>query len=183
MVDSSQDRWTALGPKTRVLIFSSSPLLVQLTLHTLDIHNKPIISKVFNEPLRSEESDFILFATDNLKEAAEFSPNIVLLGAVPELDSYNDLLISIRAGGILLYPKESQVINQELKEVAQFFRKIPYEETTCTNNSLETDLGSVELNFDDSLLISHLDGVRNVLQHLGVMEEEFYQALSEFELI
>lgn len=180
MLDSSPDQWTSLGPKTRVLIFSTSPLLAQLTLHTLDLNNKSVSSKVFNEPFRSEDSDFVLFSTDNLQEAAEFSPNIVLLGLAPELNSYNELLITIKAGGILLYPEQSQGISHELKEIAQFFRRIPYSITTSQNNSLETDLGTIELNFDDPLLISHLEGVRNLLQHLGIMEEEFYQALAEY---
>lgn len=175
--------WDQLGPKTRVLIYCSEESLASLTRSSLELAGKPMNFQGESGELEEvEESDFVLLQTSNADKAKEFTPNIVLLTNVADKSTYGEFLNTVKAGGIVLYPESDHGTTELLGGLPQYFRKIPYPLLDEASDTLSSDLGVIHMQFENGALRAHVEGIRLLLQHLGVMEEEFYESLSQFEL-
>ncbi|MHA6698170.1 hypothetical protein [Chryseobacterium sp. A301] len=169
--------------KTRVSIVTNHQSIAKFIIHVLEFNQKSIFYQLEGESLvESPGSDFVLVEHQNLEKAAEFEPNIVLVTTSPLYKQYQTLLNQIVNGGILVYPAKALELHKELKTAPSFFRKIPYEVSILESHYLKTSIGSIPLTLEDEILIEHLEGLQHLLQHLGIMEEEFYEALMAFEM-
>ncbi len=169
--------------KTRVSIVSNHQSIAKFIIHVLEFNQKSIYYQLEGESLvESPGSDFVLIEHQNLQDAAEFEPNIALISTSPLFEHYETLLQRIVNGGILVYPARALELENELRRTSSFFRKIPYEPCVLEGDSLPTSMGSIPLTLEDEILIEHLEGLQHLLQHLGIMEEEFHEALMAYEM-
>lgn len=169
--------------KTRILISNTLPEMEKLILHIIHFLGQEI-DFISNEKTELNNSDFVILSTENYQDAEVFQPNIVLLADVSPNENLETLLKSIVSGGILVYPEHHIVLEVQLNKAENFFRKLPFSKSVFTENNgdfqIETMLGEVPLNTDNQALIEKIEGVRLFCQQLGVMEEEFYEAVMNF---
>ncbi|GEM_PF-1210213 len=183
MTKDSHSLALAFGDKTRVALVSSHHALAQLVIYVLEFNQKSISYQFEGQALvQSPGSDFVLIETPDLSKAGDLEPNIALLTTSVNLKQHQALTSHIVNGGILVYPATNSELDTELKSAPSFFRKIPYELASIESQQLNTPLGLIPLSFQDPSLSENLEGIQHLLQHLGIMEDEFYEALIAFNL-
>ena len=129
---------------------------------------------------QSNQSDFILYEgeEDNFDN---YHPNIVLITSSGGSSNYGNLLKTIVSGGVLIYNEADESLKSELESVSTFFRKLPFTTPNFQKDSqgilLETDLGEIPLAVSPESNFDYISGVKLLGQQLGIMEEEFYEAL------
>lgn len=166
---------------TRILL--TDPALQELFLHILTFHGKAATVVSAEEPEETPE-DFAVFSSRQMDEGALFLPNIVLHATAVRPES-TELLSSIVGGGVLIYPGKDSTVPDNLEGIHNFFRKIPYDQPNLEVNgnalTLHTAIGSVPVPFQDPAVAENLEGLRLLCQQAGLMEEEFYEALMNFD--
>ena len=169
--------------KTRVLLFGISPALAAIIYHMLDFHT--IVTDIVTEKhTRSNGSDFILLESNDLVLSSEFHPNIVLLGTqtIPEDDQ--TLIENIAQGGILVFPEFIEKANKAAIASENFFRRIPYQPAdyavSGNHTILKTPLGEILVPVTDAETFREIEGARLFAQHMGIMEDDFYESLLNF---
>jgi UDP-N-acetylmuramate: L-alanyl-gamma-D-glutamyl-meso-diaminopimelate ligase len=126
-----------------------------------------------------------------------YQPNIALLSGIawdhinvfPKFEDYLlqfELFIkSITPGGVLVYNQEDEHIVKLVESAENYFRKIPYQtpDYQLVNEKvyLETPMGQVPLEVFGQHNLLNLEGAKAICQQLGVMEEEFYEAMTSFK--
>lgn len=165
---------------TRILL--TDPALQELFLHILTFHGKDI-TVVSSEESEETPEDFAMFSTRQMEEGALFQPNIVLHSSALSPES-TLLLSSIVGGGVLIFPEKDSTVLEHMEGITNFFRKIPYDrpdfEVNGNTLTLHTEIGSVPVPFQDPAVAENLEGLRLLCQQAGLMEEEFYEALMNF---
>ncbi|MGV8913897.1 MAG: hypothetical protein ACOH1X_00460 [Kaistella sp.] len=167
--------------KTRVLLFTAEPSVAKLILQVLNFAGKEFDYFLSSGNFKNEQKDFILVETSNGLEASELHPNIAFLST--EISAENLLLVAknLTPGGILIYPVSDEKV---LDESANFFRKLPYSTSTCYSKDgifyLNSDMGEIPLPVVNEDIVKDLEGLKTLCQQMGVLEEEFYEALLEF---
>lgn len=160
----------------------------------------------FDVMVRStDESDFMIMEGDEylsstLDRRSKFllyKPNVALLSGIawdhinvfPTFSNYVEqfekFIESIVAGGIIVYNAEdAEVVKVVLKSKNQI-RKIPYKtpEHFIENGItyLQTLEGPVPLEIFGKHNLSNLEGARHICNHLGIMDEDFYEAIQSFK--
>ncbi|MBW8360051.1 MAG: hypothetical protein K0M63_09670 [Weeksellaceae bacterium] len=167
--------------KTRILVLGSA--LQSLILHILNFHGKEV-DIVSQAPADPSNNDFAIMVTDDLDLATVFRPNLALLTINVPSGHAVPVLKRIVAGGVLIYPENSEDLLHSLDGIPNYFRKVPYSATTCVQEGKsaiwETDWGRLPLPFADPQVTEHLEGIKLLCQQLGMMEEPFYEALMNF---
>jgi len=127
-------------------------------------------------------NDFILFEAED-SELLNYHPNIALITGIVDENKNSDYLKTIVGGGIVIYNAEDQNLAGIIESSENFFRKIPYQNPEFHKmegqNFLNTDLGEIPVHISGENL-SYVEGVKHLCQHIGIMEEDFYEALTEF---
>lgn len=179
-----QELATYAENKTRILLGDSSKAMEDLIFYMIDFLGQEI-DFVSDEKTVLNHSDFVILSSKNNEDAAIFQPNIVLLSDVFPNKNREILLQNIVSGGILVYPEQHIVLETQLNKVENFFRKLSFPKTIFTENKgvfqIETTLGEVPMNTNNTDLIEKIEGVRLFFQQLGMMEDEFYEAVMNFE--
>lgn len=173
--------------KTRVLISGNQDraAVTSLLLHVIDFLNKDI-DYVTENNQKLDDNDFVLFEIEeNNPFFNQIQPNIsVLTGIESSSENIENFLKTITAGGILIFNEEDENLKDLVENAENYFRRIPYKTPDFQINNvtiyLNTDLGEVPLNFA-SENISFVDASKHLCQHLGIHDEEFYEALMNFE--
>lgn len=170
--------------KTKIYIYSPTHEVEDLVLHIIHFLDQPVdFVSAGNQELNDNE--FIILSTDNIEDIEIFEPNIVLITDVLPLINVGELFSKIVSGGILVYPDNAIVLETQLTKVENFFRKLPFSRTNFSLKnetfSVNTVLGEVPLTIDNKNLIEKIEGIRLFCQQLGIMEEEFYEAVMNFE--
>ncbi len=170
--------------KTKILLSSANHEVEKLILHIINFLGQDI-DFVSKETSVLNNNDFILLSSENFLEAQDFHPNIVLITDIMPNPNIDILLENIVGGGILVYPDNHITLELKLNKVDNFFRKLPFTKTsfTTTNDDFQIDtiLGEVPLMTKNKDLVEKIEGIRLFCQQLGIMEEEFYEAVMNFE--
>lgn len=179
-----QELATYAENKTKILLTDSSKAMENLIFHIIHFLEQEI-DFVSDEKTVLNHSDFIILSSKNNEDATIFQPNIVLLSDVFPNKNKEILLQNIVSGGILVYPEQHIVLETKLNKAENFFRKLPFPKTIFTKKKdsfqIETTLGKIPMNTDNTDLIEKIEGVRLFFQQLGIMEDEFYEAVMNFE--
>lgn len=127
--------------------------------------------------------DFVVFElSPDAEKIMEIEPNIAVISTFES--QTEQLLKTITAGGIVIFNEEDEALKNAVENAENYFRRIPYKTPAfqIANQTiyLETDLGEVPLSFA-SEKISFIDAVKHLCQHIGIQQEEFYEALMNFE--
>ena len=85
------------------------------------------------------------------------------------------------SGVDLIFP---DVLNSENETQITFFWKLEFAETEIKNDgenfSFKTSMGFLPFPKNDRFLAENLAGLQLLAQQFGIMEEEFYEAVMEF---
>lgn len=153
----------------------------------------------------TEQNDFILIEGDEYFASALdrrpkfhfYKPNIALLSGIawdhintfPSFENYKEqfrsFIDSIVNGGILVYNEEDDILKGIVENAENPIRKHPYitpdyivEDEKCI---LETPEGDMPLEIFGKHNMSNLSGAKWICQHMGIDEEDFYEAIVSFK--
>lgn len=180
MIDFTQISELSQG-KTRVILFGLHPDISNIIRYVLDYHDKNYdFVSTHNQNITG--NDFFLLDTDDEQLALSLSPTIVFIGSHFSASHYEDIIQNITGGGFLIYPDFVAGLDRVVLQSSNFFKKYEYKKPTLAvaNNQilLNTDLGELPIEVSDKEILNDIEGARLFCQQLGVMEDEFYDALS-----
>lgn len=152
----------------------------------------------------TEESDFMIMEGDEYLSSTLdrrpkfllYQPNIALVSGIawdhinvfPTFDNYVEqfqlFIDSITNGGVVVYNQEDMEVVKVVQKSQNPIRKIPYKtpkhfiENGITY--LETADGPIPLEVFGKHNLSNMEGARLICNQLGVMDEDFYEAIQSF---
>jgi len=177
------DFFEKIQNKTRIVITGNryKKEAAQLFIHTIEFVGNSIEHYTsFSE--KPAGTDFVLFEAEDSK-LQNYQPNIALITEINNLLLYENFLKTIVAGGIVIYNEEDENLVHLIENSENYFRKIPYKTPdfykSNGKNFLNTDIGEIPVNISGENL-SYIEGVKHLSQQLGIMEEEFFEALMGF---
>ncbi len=153
----------------------------------------------------TEENEFIVLEGDEYLSSPIdmrpkfhlYKPNIALLSGIawdhinvfPTFDNYveqfkifND---SLTNGGIMVYNEEDTVLKEVVENSNHPIKKYPYNTPSYTINNgttyIETSDGDMPLEIFGDHNLQNLAGAKWICQHMGIDEDEFYEAIVSFK--
>lgn len=153
----------------------------------------------------TEENDFIILEGDEYLSSPIdrrpkfhlYKPNIALLSGIawdhinvfPTFDNYVDqfriFIKSIVEGGTLVYNEEDEALKELVESTEHTIRKHPYQtpsyEVEKGQTFLETPEGKMPVEIFGAHNLNNLSGAKWICQHLGVDEDDFYEAIGSFK--
>lgn len=164
--------------KTRLMI---SQKMENLVLEIIQFHNFPIDVISINNSINNN-TDFVVFFTDDWSLSEEYKPNLIWCTENLNLDLTKHVISNIVNGGILVYSENNFTMSEASENANNFFRSFVYTQhpQIDTNTSailLETDFGNLKLSVKKGMYIDDIEGAKLTCQQLGIMEEEFYEAI------
>ncbi|MBZ9728452.1 Mur ligase domain-containing protein [Salegentibacter sp. JZCK2] len=153
----------------------------------------------------SDENDFMLIEGDEYPASAIdlrpkfhlYQPNIALLSGIawdhinvfPTFENYVEqfqiFISSIVKGGILVYNVEDETLKNLAENTENQIRKHPYftpeYHVEDGETILETSEGDMPLEIFGRHNMNNLAGAKWICQHMGIDEDDFYEAMMEFE--
>lgn len=152
----------------------------------------------------SNDSDFMILEGDEYLSSPidaspkfwHYHPNIALISGISwdhinvfktfeeYLDAFRIFIKKITSGGILVYNEEDENVVKLVEEAENYFRKMPYKtpnyEIKNGKTSVETEMGNVPLKIFGKHNLLNLEGARLVCNQLGILDEDFYEAMMSF---
>jgi len=171
--------------KTRVVILTSiaETNSMAMLLHVLDYHGKEVDYILLNgESNLTENNEFIVIEAS--KNADSLKANIALL-----LDVHPDIqtatfINSITNGGMLVYNEEVPAIKMLVEANENAIKKYPYQAPNFTLENdtyfLDTNEGKLPLEMTNENDVKSILGVKWICQHMGIDEDDFYEAVVSF---
>lgn len=153
----------------------------------------------------TKENDFIVLEGDEYLSSPIdrrpkfhlYKPNIALLSGIawdhinvfPTYENYVDqfriFIDSIVKGGILVYNEEDLQLKKLVSETTNTIRKHPYQtpefRVEDEKTLLQTPEGDMPVSVFGSHNLQNLAGAKWICQHMGIDEEDFYEAISSFK--
>lgn len=153
----------------------------------------------------SEDNDFMVLEGDEYLSSPIdlrskfllYQPNIALLSGIAwdhinvfktfddYVEQFRKFVASITAGGVLVYNEEDAEVVKVVENAENYFRKIPYKtpEYEIVNGKvhLKTEMGDVPLSVFGAHNLLNLEGARHICHTLGIMDEDFYEAIMSFK--
>lgn len=153
----------------------------------------------------TKENDFIVLEGDEYLSSPIdrrpkfhlYKPNIALLSGIawdhinvfPSFEEYLEqfriFIDSIVKGGILVYNEEDKNIKKLVEESTNTIRKHPYGTPGFAIENektlLETPEGDMPVAIFGKHNLQNLAGAKWICQHMGIDEEDFYEAISSFK--
>jgi len=169
--------------KTRVVLFGMHSKMVQLIQYVLEYHFKTV-DWVSNSETKIQDNDFIVLEATDLEAATVFAPTIAFLGSQTITDHYSPFLESLTQGGILVYPEFIDSLDRSVLQSIVYFRKLGYKkpelEKAGNSTLFKTDFGDFPISVENRETLDDIEGVKLFCQQLGIMEDDFYEALISF---
>lgn len=153
----------------------------------------------------SEENDFIILEGDEYLSSALdrrpkfhlYRPNIALLSGIawdhmnvfPTFDNYLEqfriFVDTIVRGGSITYNAEDKHVVDIVEASENTIRKLPYYTPEYDHADgmtyLKTDEGPLPIKIFGKHNLNNLQGAKWICQHLGIDEDDFYEAITTFE--
>ena len=153
----------------------------------------------------TEENDFIVIEGDEYLSSPVdrrpkfhlYQPNIALLSGIawdhinvfPTYDNYVEqfriFIDSIVNGGILVYNEEDPEVKRLAEETENPIRKHPYQTPEYhidgDHTILDVPEGEMPLEIFGKHNLNNLAGAKWICQHMGIDEDDFYEAISTFK--
>lgn len=153
----------------------------------------------------TEENDFIVIEGDEYLSSPLdprpkfhlYQPNIALLSGIawdhinvfPTYENYVEqfkiFIDSIVNGGILVYNEEDAEVKRLAQETENPIRKHPYTtpeyHTDGNTTILDAPEGELPLEIFGKHNLNNLSGAKWICQHMGVDEDDFYEAIATFK--
>ncbi|TXE09813.1 peptidoglycan synthetase [Seonamhaeicola algicola] len=153
----------------------------------------------------TEENDFIVLEGDEYLSSPIdrrpkfhlYKPNIALLSGIawdhinvfPTYENYVEqfsiFVDSIVSGGSINFNEEDAEVKRVVEASNNTIRKIPYQtpQYTVVNGEtlLETPEGDLPIEVFGKHNLNNLAGAKWICQHMGIQEDEFYEAIATFK--
>ena len=150
-----------------------------------------------NEFIVLEGDEYLSSPIDRRPKFHLYKPNIALLSGIawdhinvfPTFDNYVEQFSiftnSLTNGGIMVYNEEDTEVKRVVEESEHPIKKYPY--TTPDHfiengtTFLETEEGDLPLEIFGEHNLQNLAGAKWICQHMGIEEDEFYEAIASFK--
>ncbi|NDK18881.1 MAG: peptidoglycan synthetase, partial [Zetaproteobacteria bacterium] len=125
-----------------------------------------------------------------------YQPNIALLSGIawdhinvfPTFENYVEqfriFVEAIRPDGIIVYNNEDEVVKQVVEQSSKALKRDPYKTPNYTIKNgktfIETEEGFMPLEIFGKHNLQNLAGAKQICQHMGVNETDFYKAMASF---
>ena len=153
----------------------------------------------------TEENEFIVLEGDEYLSSPIdlrpkfhlYKPNIALLSGIawdhinvfPTFENYVEQFSiftdSLTNGGIMVYNIEDEEVKKVVENSESPIKKYPYETPAYTivngTTFIETSEGEMPLEFFGKHNLQNMAGAKWICQHMGVNEDEFYEAIATFK--
>lgn len=153
----------------------------------------------------TEDNDFMVLEGDEYLSSPIdlrskfllYQPNIALMSGIAwdhinvfktfddYIEQFRKFVASITAGGVLVYNEEDAEVVKVVENAENYFRKIPYKtpEYEIVNGKvhLKTEMGDIPLSVFGAHNLLNLEGARHICHTLGIMDEDFYEAIMSFK--
>lgn len=150
-----------------------------------------------NDFMVLEGDEYLSSPIDKRPKFHLYKPNIALLSGIawdhinvfPTYDNYVEqfriFVDSIVSGGSITYNEEDLEVKQVVEASNNTIRKLPYQtpEYTVENGQtlLETPEGPLPIEVFGKHNLNNLAGAKWICQHMGVDEDDFYEAIATFK--
>ena len=150
-----------------------------------------------NEFMIIEGDEYLSSPIDRRPKFHLYKANISLLSGIawdhinvfPTFDNYVEqfeiFVDTMVNGGIMVYNEEDKIVKRVVEEATKAIKKFPYKTPiySIENGStlLNTTEGIVPLEIFGQHNLQNLEGARNICMHIGIGDEEFYEAISSFK--
>ena len=150
-----------------------------------------------NDFMVLEGDEYLSSPIDLRSKFLLYQPNIALMSGIAwdhinvfktfddYIDQFRKFVASITAGGVLVYNEEDQEVVKVVENAENYFRKIPYRtpEYEISNGKvyLKTEMGDVPLSVFGAHNLLNMEGARHICRQLGIMDEDFYEAIMSFK--
>ena len=150
-----------------------------------------------NDFIVLEGDEYLASPIDRRPKFHLYQPNIALLSGIawdhinvfPTFDSYVEqfriFIDAIVKGGILVYNEEDVTVKKLVEETTNTIRKQGY---TCPQHHVEqgktllhTPEGDMPVAVFGAHNLQNLAGAKWICQHMGIDEEDFYEAIASFK--
>lgn len=150
-----------------------------------------------NDFMVLEGDEYLSSPIDLRSKFLLYQPNIALMSGIAwdhinvfkTFDDYTDqfrkFVSSITPGGVLVYNEEDAEVVKVVENAENYFRKIPYKtpeyEIVSGKVHLKTEMGDIPLSVFGAHNLLNLEGARHICHTLGIMDEDFYDAIMSFK--
>ncbi len=150
-----------------------------------------------NDFMILEGDEYLSSPIDLRSKFLLYQPNIALISGIAwdhinvfktfddYVEQFRKFVASITPGGVLVYNEEDAEVVKVVESAENYFRKIPYKtpEYEIVNGivNLKTDMGDIPLSVFGKHNLLNMEGARFICSQLGIMEEEFYEAIMSFK--
>lgn len=169
--------------QTRVVIFNVHTTISKLITFVVNYLQKDI-DIVTAGVENIEGNDFIIIEENQEQAIQVLKPTILFVGTQNTAFNYVDLFSTITPGGIAIYPEYIAEADRAVLQTSNFFRKISYQQPEISHSeaqlSLVTEMGNIPTSFSEKFELQEILGAQHFCQHIGIMEDEFYEALIAF---
>ncbi|MFL0110635.1 UDP-N-acetylmuramate--L-alanine ligase [Tenacibaculum maritimum] len=150
-----------------------------------------------NEFIVLEGDEYLSSAMDRRPKFHLYKPNIALLSGIawdhinvfPTFENYKEQFAvftnSLTNGGIMVYNEEDEHVKQVVESSEHPIKKYPYKTPTyfIENGTtyVDTPDGNLPLEIFGKHNLQNLAGAKWICQHMGIDEDEFYEAIASFK--
>lgn len=150
-----------------------------------------------NEVIVLEGDEYLSSPIDLRPKFHLYKANIALISGIawdhinvfPSFENYVDqfkiFVDTMVKGGMMVYNEEDPEVKKVVEETSNQIKKYPYKtpEYSIENGTtlLDTVEGKIPLEIFGKHNLQNLEGARSICFHLGVSEEEFYEAIADFK--
>ncbi len=150
-----------------------------------------------NEFIVLEGDEYLSSPIDMRPKFHLYKPNIALISGIawdhinvfPTFENYIEQFLiftnSLTNGGIMVYNTEDEEVKQIVENAVCPIKKYPYKTPDFKIKKgitlIDTPLGEIALEFFGKHNLQNMAGAKWICQHMGVGEDEFYEAISSFK--
>ncbi len=150
-----------------------------------------------NEFIILEGDEYLSSPIDRRPKFHLYKPNIALLSGIawdhinvfPTFENYVEQFSiftdSLTHGGIMVYNEEDNEVKKVVEDSANAIKKYPYQTPDYTiedgTTFLDTSDGKLPLEIFGKHNLQNLAGAKWICQHVGVDEDDFYEAIATFK--
>ena len=150
-----------------------------------------------NDFMILEGDEYLSSPIDLRSKFLLYQPNIALISGIAwdhinvfktfddYVEQFRKFVASITPGGVLVYNEEDAEVVKVVESAENYFRKIPYHtpDYEIVNGivNLKTDMGDIPLSVFGKHNLLNMEGARFICSQLGIMEEDFYEAIMSFK--
>lgn len=150
-----------------------------------------------NEFIVLEGDEYLSSPIDMRPKFHLYKPNIALLSGIawdhinvfPTFENYVEQFSiftdSLTKGGIMVYNEEDVVVKEVVENSTNEIKKYPYKTPSYKIENgttyIDTPEGEMPLEFFGVHNLQNMAGAKWICQHMGVGEDEFYEAIASFK--